>query len=1041
MEHYAEILALIGDFYESHANQDYPAMKDAINKLECTLEYPDVTSEPFLEYFSELYSGRGGLGALPGADYPAQSVIRELFQNAFDSYYSERDIKLAVNFNENNVISVAYNELSFTLEQLLYFLGVGRNDRDRMREGRFGIGAKSVFMNTESFSMRSSTFSLDIVNRNGRPEIESLDLKRPRFKGTEIKITVSESRYEDIFANFTSLCEARGKYINIVDLCFAFNRKKLLNSYVDRVECNERTFNIAVTRKGEFVTVYQVMKHNNQALNLNTIRFLHNGNSVVDFVCHEYNDVIFLVPFAVSGSCRRQVITLLSDRYNFFSTYELTGLLKTKNESFLNKKLSAFFISVPNTYVASSRTGIKHESEAEVFEKVKSGISDLIKKNKKYFLLGVREIEGEISSDGSSLCLLRPESYIFEFVKRFIFSSNICENSENEFLSSVSINFPGEKEPVPYPVMLETAYVNETKGVTKQEHDDGSAYEKYIVDALERCERILNDEQVETKTICVKYSWTGDEGERGAEFLYKFYRPEKCFVLSSKSQNVKSDFNLSGSFKNIAEIMAQEIVPDGELYDEDALLELFELLDTEYPGDYSVDIRECAPNVSAEDIPPKEESNTLSFIAETSDKIFNFSLCEMKIANLKMAMNVLESHKGTFESLPAYERFSNFIIDKFIGDSEPSNALKLMKEQGVDLEISLGRPMSFTAYGRQFAEKRPLTMAELLLLCEDKKALFNGGWLVGRKCDVTLESLNVSFEPEIIADLLRHSLLEEREIVRRVTSVYACDLDLKIIAFLDDSDIILGFNRFESDIDSKIKAARYCLLSTQCDKKTTSDIVERIVCGQSKGIVGHYFLRAPVVNRMLADQLPRGFKPCRALSKDEFNELKGFVKELNPFKDKPQYRNYFIKDLNYKFYGYGGVCSGCGYESGVLNAFKLCDFSLMCEDEVDASKEKRFNFSLLLCANDAVGSESWQIESLSIGNAALSPFNWLEAVNNADEIPAQMLSATLEYREQIAYGLPGVFRENTPETILNTPKRSRKIRLTPLMAAKWVEEN
>ncbi|MDR1755258.1 MAG: hypothetical protein LBR74_10270 [Eubacterium sp.] len=1016
MDYNAEIIALIGDFYENHANQNYPGMKKNIQRLEFILEYPNVDSEPFRQYFSELYSGRGAIGSLPGAaDYPVESIIRELFQNVFDSYYSERDIKLALNFKGGGLISIAYNELSFTLEQFLYFLGIGRGSNDTLREGRFGIGVKSVFMNTLGFSMRSNTFGFNLINKSGKLEIEYLNLKKPRFKGTEIQIVIDEKRYDEIYENLINLTEEHGKYINIVDLCFAFNRKKVLNPTAGRSENIDRTFNIAITENGEFKTVYQVLNYKNPSFDVNTIRFLHNGRSVVDFVCHEYDDIIFLIPFAISGKYKKRVIPVLSERYNFFSTYELTGLLGKQNEGFLAKKLSAFFISVPNVYVAVSRTGIRYENEQEVIEKVQKGIADLIASNKKFFLITLTE-----SRRNPGSYYLRPESYLFEFVKRFILNSSIGENLHLEFLKSTSFSFPGEKIPVAYGDLAETAYLHETRGVLKKEHEDGSAYNKYILDELSRCEKALSDKAF--KTVCVKYYWSDDgksEGsESGEEFLYKFYRGDKTFIFSSVTHASKSDFDLCHFFKSMSESKLTEIAPDGEFADEVSLINYFNLLDHEHAGDYAVDMSEDR------------------FIAVIQEKSFEFDLSSLKVHNLKKIMDVVESHKGLFMSYPAFLRLCGMLVDKFSDGGETIEILKALKKQGVNFEPEFGNKISFSAYGKKFTETRSLTLGELLFLCTDEKTVFTNGNIVGRKFDLTIENLPYSYDSEIISGLLKHSLLDEGEIARRLSAVYMSDLDLNLILFLDGSDNIEGVAPLSAEIDRGKKFYRYVILNTKCDKKETTDIIERIICGNSDGVLAVFYAHIQQVNRILPDQILHVFKPNLMLEKRELNELIMFMQKLKPFKEKPQYKNYFIKDLNYKFYGYGGSCQVCGCENGALGGFELKDFFTSAKKD---GRDTVFNFSFLLCANDAALSNGWKIENLEIGG--LNPFEWLSIIKVTEKIFPVMFSATFEYREQIAYGLSGVFSEKPPEKVLSTPKRSKKIRLTPLMAAKWIIDN
>ena len=130
MAEYVEkpVKELIGDFYQAHANGDEEGMKSPLKKLQTMIFEGSLNSEPFIEYYNDMFSGRTAFNALISVnDYPFESIFRELLQNAFDCFYATKDVKIMVNFRDNDEISLSYNEIGFTMEQFLYYLAFGRN--------------------------------------------------------------------------------------------------------------------------------------------------------------------------------------------------------------------------------------------------------------------------------------------------------------------------------------------------------------------------------------------------------------------------------------------------------------------------------------------------------------------------------------------------------------------------------------------------------------------------------------------------------------------------------------------------------------------------------------------------------------------------------------------------------------------------------------------------------------------------------------------------------------------------------------------------
>ena len=110
---------------------------------------------------------------------------------------------------------------------------------------------------------------------------------------------------------------------------------------------------------------------------------------------------------------------------------------------------------------------------------------------------------------------------------------------------------------------------------------------------------------------------------------------------------------------------------------------------------------------------------------------------------------------------------------------------------------------------------------------------------------------------------------------------------------------------------------------------------------------------------------------------------------------------------------------------------------------LNGEKEQKFNFSLYMCANDAINAGGWIIDELSIGG--MSPFLWLEEINMIDYIPPEFLYARIKYRPQVTYDLcePAEGDEGaaTAENIYDGAQETLDIILSPMLAAKWVEDN
>ncbi|MBP5606384.1 MAG: hypothetical protein J6X60_12735, partial [Ruminiclostridium sp.] len=161
-----ELQRYIGDFYSAHSEGRAKDREAALKKVQNALFTGSTDSEPLKDYFNTAFQGRTVFNTLLSInDYPKESILRELLQNTFGCSYTSKDIKVILNFStKTHQVSLSYNEVGFTMEQILYYLSFGRSevDESKTREGRFGVGAKSVFLNVEWLSLKSNNFSFKI---------------------------------------------------------------------------------------------------------------------------------------------------------------------------------------------------------------------------------------------------------------------------------------------------------------------------------------------------------------------------------------------------------------------------------------------------------------------------------------------------------------------------------------------------------------------------------------------------------------------------------------------------------------------------------------------------------------------------------------------------------------------------------------------------------------------------------------------------------------------------------------------------------------
>ncbi len=1012
---YETVDKLLGDFFERHTAGDKDGMSEILADIQRKLDSKEIDSEPFKDYFNNMYAGRGAVNVVGMTEgYPRESIIRELLQNVFGCDYESSDIKVMMEFLDEGKVKLTYNETGFSLEQVFYYLSIGRNEGTAEREGRFGLGAKSVFANVTWFEMRSNNYSLRVVNENGTLKVRHLELTAPHFKHTEVTFALDAADQDKLHKNLTALTSRKGDYINMVDLCFAFIRKKHLKS-TDEQESPNRTFNIAVINFGKPEVVYKIAEHRKEGSDLPRIRFFENGKSVADFLHIERDGFTYLIPYAISGS-KREAAKVLMTKYNYFSTYELTGLVRANSQQFVQEQLSAFFVSVPNKYITNNRSGIRHDSLEEVSSKISAGILSVAEEYKKLFVLELVK-----RKSGEDRYMFRPQQFVFEFFYNYVSASELVSGLKEKFTSNIYVQFPDESEPISFAELRKNGFFNEHSGVTKQEHEEGGAA-KELLEELSRMEKWYGKD--DSHVLMAKYNW--DEAgtdENGSEFLYAFHKDGQEYLMSSDGGKSIKDYDLSRGFKNIISLKLNNCIVNGAVPDENALEEAFGIIDDMFGESYRIAMK------------------YFQFIITSGSTTIQFEISKINIGNLKKAYDVLSAHEMRFENHQIYNQIVTLFVNSFTNGKDVMTFLREIKSQGgeVTLALDINKRYRFSAYGKQFMIPSKITNADLLEIVGDVNALIDSGMFNNRVFDFPYSPERYSFDASEILSLLP-SCGNAENIENTLSKIYVCDLALDKIALLDENDKlykIVDMNGALPDVD-KAKAAKFIVLREGLSKPGYAGFVEFILTGANKRLLTSLYSSTEEPNLILADQIPYYYKPVPIIRRGEFDFLRGEIRRISAIKNPRAYKNYFARDINAKLYGYGGVCPCCGYETDVINSFVMKDFSI---GVMNGDKEQKFNFALYLCANDAYAASGWIIEDVNIGG--LSPFAWLNEISDLENIPPEFMYCRIKYRSQITYDLceADANSSSASEMVFDGAEEILDIVLSPMMAAKWVEDN
>ena len=1004
---------LIGDFYQAHANGDEALRKSSLEKIQNLIFTGTIDSSPFLEYYNDSFTGRTSFNTLMNiADYPKESIMRELLQNTFGCQYEGDDIKVVVDFAGNCEIHLYYNEIGFSREDILYYLSFGRNSGDKYREGRFGVGAKSVFLNVEWLSLRSNNFSFKIENEKERLKITELDLFGSQFKGTAVKIKVTQQEYEKIRDNFKTITEKRGEYLNLVELCFAFNRKKVMNTEESDRENINRSINLAVMEGGAPCTVYRIIRYKKSESDAPVIRFTQNGKSVVDFLYYENEGYVYLVPYAVANTVRENIVRILLERYNYFSTFELTGLIRANSEAFVEEKLSAFFVSVPNNCITYCRTGIRADCEEAVRTALQRDLVDMLKLYSRYFVLDLRQVPQ------SDSFIFYPKSYAFEFFKSYIQSSRYAVDIKKELLDGGSLQFPNG-DLIPYITLKDSAFKTVKNGVYQALEQDGTADRVYIDERIEKLEQDLAD--VKNKVIYAAYNWAnGDGTESGEVYRYVFHRGDNIYTVDSKKTPNSTDYDFSANFPSLVGHLLGNYLSDDAVKSETDLEKIFTLFDEACDEDYTLSMKYYRIHF------------------ENGEENYNFEVSKIDVENLKNAMDTVEKRKNRFVSNQNYTEVVGMLINSFTQGKSITEFLRIIKSQGgvITLELDFNKKYRFAVYGKQFMIPSSVTNSDLVEIIGDFQQLVNCKILLGRKYDFPYAASRYAFDRSKVTELLSDKTDSEQ--VNRVLDItYVSNMKSNHVALLDEQDKIISIKEIGEEFTDweRVSAAKYMVLRGDYTKPEFANVLEYIITGTNDGILNRFFSRTKQPNLVIPDQMPFALRRLPALTGKEFKAACDYYAQISKDNPESNLRNYFAKDMNADLGGYGGSCGVCGTVSEAINCFTVKSFNAGIMTE---NGEQNFNFALYMCNNCASVSEGWLISDVSVGG--MKPMDWVKEISNADIIPPEFLFCRVKYRPQLTYEMNNA-DANQSGSVIDAEPRSFDVKLTPLMAAKWYMDN
>ncbi|MCL1865804.1 MAG: hypothetical protein FWF82_00160 [Oscillospiraceae bacterium] len=844
---------------------------------------------------------------------------------------------------------------------------------------------------------------------------------------SEKTVKVSGEHYGEIKENLFTLGEKKGGYINIPELCFAFCAKKKLHKDSSK-ENLKRTLTVSVSDDSGTTVSYKI-SYFKKAVN-KFVRFSQNERNVADFIYHEYDGLSYLIPFAVAAAKSQIISKVFLQKYNLFSTYELHADELPRKIKY--EKLSAFFISSPEEFVTGDGSVI--------IDKIQRGVKDLIKTYSVYLVLDVCPISGQVRYG------FRPRTYSFGFIRNFVTSSGLVFNLTDYFLNHVRIQFPEEENPAEYSSLKETAFSYSKKDVSESEHRSGKAYRTYILARREEMVRHLQGHS--EKTMYLSYEWESKhidaDSDSGTvrEFYYEFVRPNGIYIVESRIKAGLPDYGLYSDFSSFAAKQLSKYFARGSFVEDENELEmLFASFDEAFNGQYRVNMRYYQLYISHTD----GNENKVPDVVNIS---------KMKVGNLKKAMDTIEKRRSKFDSVTAFGETTKMLIGVFTAGTEIVSCLTRMRKQGVRVNFAAdaGGKIRFSVYKNLFLIPSKITAAQMLDITGDAGAILDNGMWDDREFDFPINKTRYYFNADTMYRVLKNEYkdFEVKEVLDVLPSFFVCDLQMEKVAFLDSENRVLSVIDVDSPLAGNEKighSEKAVLLRGDCSKSETADVLEWLMIGENRGFISESYTKNIKPNLVLPDQIPYYNRPIPAVRTEEFDYLRSEISRLDKrsggdeIAKQTAYRNYFAKDVNYKLFGYGGYCPVCGAENENINGFAVKEFPLELISALDGM-ENGFKIALYMCANDACAADGWVIEDVIIGG--MNPFMWLNEVTAAKLITPEFLRCSIRMSSRIIRVLPASDSNSGnsgASKIFDTPKSTIDFTLSPLMAAKWVEDN
>ena len=465
-------------------------------------------------------------------------------------------------------------------------------------------------------------------------------------------------------------------------------------------------------------------------------------------------------------------------------------------------------------------------------------------------------------------------------------------------------------------------------------------------------------------------------------------------------------------------------VADSFVEDETALEAVFASLDETFGEEYVISMKYYQLYITAESS------------LESAEQHFVINISKVKINNIKNAMDTLLQRCKRFISEETYNAMAKMLLYVFSQGKDTIAFLKKVNEQGgcVELCIEPSEKPRFATYGSRFLIPAKTTAMQMYEITGGIEPLIDSGIIIGKKFDFPLLQLKYSFNASKIHALLKEDDVEIADIEGVLEILHFCALKTNKIALLDENDIVLALIDATDGIPEHCAQIeiRIVILRDDCSKKEVSDILERLLTGENKGRISDSLAKKVPPNFVLSQSKCLAERSIPELNREIFDALCGKQASISSF--QAWHFAADITETSQNLPGYGDCCPICGLKIETINSYAVKDFSTELISAMDGM-EKTFKFSLYMCANDYFAADAWVIDDISVGG--LNPFMWLEEVTAANIISPELLKCSIRFTAR--YTTPD--NNVVVDEIFETPQKIIDFLLTPLMAAKWVNDN